>query len=140
MSDSSVLLIQILMFIGGNSGSTAGGVKVTTMVVILFGLYSSIRGHKDIVIGKRSLDLSLAKQAMSLFHHLSHLRAHRDAHHLRHRAFGDHPPRRIFECVSAIATVGLTTGITPLLHTGSKFIITLLMFSEGWACSPSHPQ
>lgn len=34
-----------------------------------------------------------------------------------------------FECVSAIATVGLTTGITPLLHTASKFIITLLMFS-----------
>ena len=95
LSDSSILLIQILMFIGGNSGSTAGGVKVTTMVVILFGLYSSVRGHKDIVIGKRSLDLSLAKQAMSLF---------------------------------TIYLI-LTTGITPLLHTASKFIITLLMFS-----------
>ena len=129
MSDSSVLLIQILMFIGGNSGSTAGGVKVTTMVVILFGLYSSIRGHKDIVIGKRSLDLSLAKQAMSLFtiYLIFVLTATLIICAIE-------PPEITlrdvsFECVSAIATVGLTTGITPLLHAGSKFIITLLMFS-----------
>ena len=129
LSDSSILLIQILMFIGGNSGSTAGGVKVTTMVVILFGLYSSVRGHKDIVIGKRSLDLSLAKQAMSLFtiYLIFVLTATLIICAVE--------PQNItlrdvsFECVSAIATVGLTTGITPLLHTASKFIITLLMFS-----------
>ena len=129
LSDSSVLLIQILMFIGGNSGSTAGGVKVTTMVVILFGLYSSVRGHKDIVIGKRSLDLSLAKQAMSLFtiYLLFVLTATLIICAIE-------PPEVTlrdvsFECVSAIATVGLTTGITPGLHAASKFIVTLLMFA-----------
>ena len=129
MSDSSVLLIQILMFIGGNSGSTAGGVKVTTMVVILFGLYSSVRGHKDIVIGKRSLDLSLAKQAMSLF--TIYLIFVMTATLI---ICAIEPPdvtiRDVsFECVSAIATVGLTTGITPGLHAASKFIVTLLMFA-----------
>ena len=129
LSDSSILLMQILMFIGGNSGSTAGGVKVTTMVVILFGLYSSVRGHKDIVIGKRSLDLSLAKQAMSLF--TIYLIFVMTATLI---ICAIEPPEITlrdvsFECVSAIATVGLTTGITPLLTTGSKFIITLLMFS-----------
>ena len=129
LSDSSVLLIQILMFIGGNSGSTAGGVKVTTMVVILFGLYSSVRGHKDIVIGKRSLDLSLAKQAMSLFtiYLIFVLTATLIICAIE-------PPEVTlrdvsFECVSAIATVGLTTGITPGLHAASKFIVTLLMFA-----------
>ena len=129
LSDSSVLLIQILMFIGGNSGSTAGGVKVTTMVVILFGLYSSVRGHKDIVIGKRSLDLSLAKQAMSLFtiYLLFVLTATLIICAIE-------PPEVTlrdvsFECISAIATVGLTTGITPGLHAASKFIVTLLMFA-----------
>ena len=129
LSDSSILLMQILMFIGGNSGSTAGGVKVTTMVVILFGLYSSVRGHKDIVIGKRALDLSLVKQAMSLFtiYLLFVLTATLVICAIE-------PPEITlrdvsFECVSAIATVGLTTGITPLLTTASKFIITLLMFA-----------
>lgn len=129
LSDSSILLMQILMFIGGNSGSTAGGVKVTTMVVILFGLYSSVRGHKDIVIGKRALDLSLVKQAMSLFtiYLLFALTATLVICAIE-------PPEITlrdvsFECVSAIATVGLTTGITPLLTTASKFIITLLMFA-----------
>ena len=129
LSDSSILLMQILMFIGGNSGSTAGGVKVTTMVVILFGLYSSVRGHKDIVIGKRSLDLSLAKQAMSLFtiYLIFVLTATLiicaiEPAHITLRDVS-------FECVSAIATVGLTTGITPYLHAASKFIVTLLMFS-----------
>lgn len=129
LSDSSILLMQILMFIGGNSGSTAGGIKVTTMVVILFGLYSSVRGHKDIVIGKRSLDLSLAKQAMSLFtiYLIFVLTATLVICAIE-------PPEITlrdvsFECVSAIATVGLTTGITPLLSAGSKFIVTLLMFA-----------
>lgn len=129
LSDSSILLIQILMFIGGNSGSTAGGVKVTTMVVILFGLYSSVRGHKDIVIGKRSLDLSLAKQAMSLFtiYLIFVLTATLIICAIE-------PPEVAlrdvsFECISAIATVGLTTGITPGLHAASKFIVTLLMFA-----------
>ena len=129
LSDSSILLMQILMFIGGNSGSTAGGVKVTTMVVILFGLYSSIRNHRDIVIGKRSLDLSLAKQAMSLFtiYLIFVLTATLIICAIE-------PPEVTlrdvsFECISAIATVGLTTGITPGLHAASKFIVTLLMFA-----------
>lgn len=130
LSDSSILLMQVLMFIGGNSGSTAGGVKVTTMVVILFGLYSSIRNHKDIVIGKRSLDLSLAKQAMSLFTLYLLFVISATLVICAIEASPDITMRDVsFECVSAIATVGLTTGITPLLTTGSKFIITLLMFA-----------
>ena len=99
------------------------------MVVILFGLYSSVRGHKDIVIGKRSLDLSLAKQAMSLFtiYLIFVLTATLIICAIE-------PPEVTlrdvsFECVSAIATVGLTTGITPGLHAASKFIVTLLMFA-----------
>lgn len=127
LSDSSILMTEILMFIGGNSGSTAGGVKVTTMVVILFGLYSSMRNQKDIVIGKRSLDLSLAKQAMSLF--TIYLMMVVTAT-LIMCAIEPYPLRDIsFECVSAIGTVGLTTGITPSLSAGSKFIVTLLMFA-----------
>ena len=128
LSESSLLLMDILMLIGGNSGSTAGGIKVTTIAVILFGLYSSVRGEKDIVIGKRSLDLSLVKQAMSLF-----------AIYLILTTFAVmiicalEPEctlsQVLFECCSAICTVGVTTGITPTLSIGSKVILILLMYA-----------
>lgn len=127
LSDSSLLLIQMLMFIGGNSGSTAGGIKVTTMVVILFGLYSSMRNQRDIVIGKRSLDLSLAKQAMSLLTIYLMLILIATLIICAIEPFS--LTSIVFECISAIGTVGLTTGITPVLNAGSKFIITFLMFA-----------
>lgn len=127
LSDSTKLLTMILMFIGGNSGSTAGGIKVTTLVVIIFALYSSMRNQKDIVISKRSLDLSLAKQAMALMtmYLVLVLSAAMVICAIESFPLMD----VLFECVSALGTVGLTTGITPFLSGGSKFIITLLMFA-----------
>lgn len=128
LSESSLLLMDILMLIGGNSGSTAGGIKVTTIVVILFGLYSSVRGEKDIVIGKRSLDLSLVKQAMSLFaiYLILTLAAVMTICALEPECTLS---QVLFECCSAICTVGVTTGITPTLSTGSKIILILLMYA-----------
>ena len=128
LNESTLLLMDILMLIGGNSGSTAGGIKVTTMVVILFGLYSSIRGQKDIVIGKRSLDLSLVKQAMSLF--AIYLIFTVTAVMIICALEPDCTLSQVlFECCSAICTVGLTTGITPTLTTGSKVILIILMYA-----------
>lgn len=127
LSDSTKLLTMILMFIGGNSGSTAGGIKVTTLVVIIFALYSSMRNQKDIVISKRSLDLSLAKQAMSLL--TIYLALVLSATMIICALESFPLTDVVFECISALGTVGLTTGITPFLSGGSKFIITLLMFS-----------
>lgn len=128
LSESSLLLMDILMLIGGNSGSTAGGIKVTTIVVILFGLYSSVRGEKDIVIGKRSLDLSLVKQAMSLFaiYLILTMAAVMTICALEPECTLS---QVLFECCSAICTVGVTTGITPTLSPGSKIILILLMYA-----------
>lgn len=128
LSESSLLLMDMLMLIGGNSGSTAGGIKVTTIVVILFGLYSSVRGEKDIVIGKRSLDLSLVKQAMSLFaiYLILTLAAVMTICALEPECTLS---QVLFECCSAICTVGVTTGITPTLSPGSKIILILLMYA-----------
>lgn len=128
LSESSLLLMDMLMLIGGNSGSTAGGIKVTTIVVILFGLYSSVRGERDIVIGKRSLDLSLVKQAMSLFaiYLILTLAAVMTICALEPECTLS---QVLFECCSAICTVGVTTGITPTLSPGSKIILILLMYA-----------
>lgn len=128
LSESSLLLMDMLMLIGGNSGSTAGGIKVTTIVVILFGLYSSVRGERDIVIGKRSLDLSLVKQAMSLFaiYLILTMAAVMTICALEPECTLS---QVLFECCSAICTVGVTTGITPTLSPGSKIILILLMYA-----------
>ena len=127
LSESTLLLMDILMLIGGNSGSTAGGIKVTTIVVILFGLYSSVRGQKEIVIGKRSVDLSLVKQAMSLF--AIYLILTMLAVMIICAIEPYTLSQVLFECCSAICTVGLTTGITPSLTAGSKVILILLMYA-----------
>ena len=106
----------------GNSGSTAGGIKVTTIVVVLFGLYSSVRGERDITIGKRSVDLSLVKQAMSLcaIYLILTMLAVLIICAIEPEENNATLSVVLFECCSAICTVGVTTGITPSLTVGSK--------------------
>ena len=67
LSNSGTLLMIILMFIGACSGSTGGGVKVSTFTVILVGMFSVMRGKKDITIGKRRIDQSTLSQALAVF-------------------------------------------------------------------------
>ena len=55
LTSSGKLLTIILMFIGGNSGSTAGGVKVTTFIVVMANQFSSAKGKKDVVMFKRKI-------------------------------------------------------------------------------------
>lgn len=127
LSDSSVVLMSFLMLIGGNSGSTAGGIKVTTFVVVIFGLWSSIRNRQDINIGKRRLDLSLTRQAIAL------LTIYLGALFVSTMIICAIEPfglsQVLFETTSAIATVGLTLGITTKLTVVSKLILIFLMFA-----------
>ena len=67
LSNSGTLLMIILMFIGACSGSTGGGVKVSTFTVIMMGMLSVMRGKKDITIGKRRIDQSVLSQALAIF-------------------------------------------------------------------------
>lgn len=67
LSGSGYLLTVVLMFIGGSSGSTAGGIKVGTFTVIVVGMWASLRGKKDINIGRRRIDSALLGQALAIF-------------------------------------------------------------------------
>lgn len=67
LSDSGYLLTVVLMFIGGGSGSTAGGVKVGTMAVILMGMVAAFKGKRDVTIGSRRIDSSAINQALAVF-------------------------------------------------------------------------
>lgn len=127
LTDSSVMLMSLLMLIGGNSGSTAGGVKVTTFVVIVLALWSSIRNKQDITIAKRRLDLSLSKQAIALI--TIYLSAIFVSTMIICAIEPFNLSQIVFETTSAIATVGLTLGITPALTIYSKLILIILMFA-----------
>lgn len=129
-SDSSYLLTIILMFIGGSTGSTAGGIKVGTFAVIIMGMIAVFRGNKDINIGKKRIEHSLLSQALAIFTACLMLIL---AGTLIISAIETAPEITfkgvLFECVSALGTAGLTMDLTPLLSTASKVIILALMYA-----------
>ncbi len=128
LSDSGYLLTVIYMFIGGGSGSTAGGIRVGTFAVIMTGMFAVFRGRRDINIGKRRIDYSLLSQALAIF------AAFLMCVVVSTLAIGTIQPdiafeRILFETVSALSNAGLSMGLTPELNTASSLIIILLMYA-----------
>lgn len=130
LSESGYLLTVVLMFIGGSSGSTAGGLKVGTFSVIIMGMVGVFRGKRDLNIGKRRLEYSLVSQSLAIFaamlmiiivSTLSICAIERS----EIASF----ETVLYECVSAICTVGLTINLTPHLAAFSKIILIVLMYA-----------
>ncbi|WP_448616761.1 TrkH family potassium uptake protein [Modestobacter sp. URMC 112] len=126
MEPGSWLVSDVLMFIGAGPAGTGGGIKVTTFLVLFFVIYAEARGEGAVnVFGKR-LPRSVHRQAIAvallsvagvivptlvllpLTHHTLDV--------------------ALFEVISAFATVGLSTGITPDLPTAAHLILVVLMF------------
>lgn len=126
MNEISKFFTVILMFIGAAPGSTAGGIKVTTFGVILFAIFSQIAGSEDTIILKRRVPhyivnkaLAISGLSMALVLVVTTLVL----------AIENKPFLNVlYEVASAFGTVGLTTGITPSLHTSSKLLLSLTMF------------
>lgn len=127
MRPATLMVTCVLMFIGGAPGSTAGGIKTTTLAVLYASLRAELRGHEAPRMLQRSISpgtvrratgvafLSVILVAVILFVLL-----------LTER----HEPMALaFETVSAFATVGVTTGITPALSVPGKLIIMAAMFA-----------
>lgn len=129
LSNSGRLLMIILMFIGACSGSTGGGVKVSTFVVVLMAMVSVMRGKRDITIGKRRIDQGSVGQALAVFSAYLMLTI---AATLVINAIEPDVVAAfdavMFETVSAIGTVGLTIDLTGKLTEASLLILTLLMY------------
>ena len=120
-----------LMFIGGASGSAAGGIKIGTVAVVLVAVMSEIRGRPEPEVFNRRIPLSLVMRAMTLvilfiLINFAMTLALASTEHL----YGQDPPfvSLLFETVSAQATNGLSTGITPGLSTPGKFVLVVAMF------------
>jgi trk system potassium uptake protein TrkH len=127
MTPQSKMLTIILMLIGGSSGSTAGGIKTTTVAVLVLCVVASMRNKNEISVFDRRITLDTVKKAVSvLMINLIEIFIAVILISFIQNEFT--LTDIIFECTSAIGTVGITTGITPLLNSASQIIIILLMY------------
>ncbi|MFC7329821.1 TrkH family potassium uptake protein [Marinactinospora rubrisoli] len=127
MDDSTLFVTIMLMFVGGGSAGTAGGIKATTFAVILVVVWAEIRGHPDVHVFGRRLSGSAIRQALSLTFLSMTVVAGATVYLLITTPF--HLEEILFEVVSAFGVVGLSTGITPDLPTQAQVLLVLLMFA-----------
>lgn len=126
MHDSSWLITDILMFIGGGSAGTAGGLKITTVAILFFIVWTEVRGQGAVNVGNRRLSRSIHRQALAIVALAS--AAVTIAIIALQILTNFSTDQIIFEVISAFATVGLTTGITGQLPAIGQLILIALMF------------
>lgn len=126
LKDCSKLLTMALMFVGGSSGSTAGGIKTTTLLVLLVYLWSNLRSSKSCTIFHRRLDDEAIKKAgnVLVISLILAMLAIISISFIQALPLED----IMFEVFSAIGTAGMSTGITRQLLPVSRLIIIFLMF------------
>ena len=106
----TLMVTNILMFIGGGSAGTAGGIKITTFLVLGFAIWNEVRGRDQVTIAHRSISSSSQRQALSVA--LLGVAAVVSGTMLL-LMFTDYSLEKVlFESISAFATVGMSTGIT----------------------------
>lgn len=124
--EESKLLSCMLMFVGGSPGGTAGGVKTTTLAILLLNCWSVLKGSEETECFRRRIQPSAIRTGFSIFTvaFLALLTGVSAILAIEHVPMID----ALYEVTSAVATVGLTTGITPMLSGVGKFIIIVLMY------------
>ena len=121
-----------LMFIGGASGSTSGGVRLNTVGVVLAAVASTLRGNAETQIWGRRIATPLIFRAVTvialflLIYGVGTVALSTAEHHVGDRETGMFD--LMFEAMSALATAGVSTGITPTLTSAGKLILCALMF------------
>ncbi len=123
----SVYMMIMLMFIGASPGSTGGGVKVTTLAVLLQSVTATLRGKYDVEMFERKIPAATVVKAIAIF--IISLIVVSTGALILMRVEPDKSFLAIlFEVVSAFGTVGLSLGITPFLSVMGKIIIISMMY------------
>jgi len=126
LTDAGKGVSMMLMLIGGSSGSTAGGVKTVTFVVLLLFIASRARGRSNVSTFRRNIPSGKVLDAVTIVTIVIGL-ATAGAVFISATSpvsFTD----GLFETISALATVGLTAGVTPCLSVPAQFMIILFMY------------
>ncbi|MBR2384431.1 MAG: Trk family potassium uptake protein [Clostridia bacterium] len=126
ISQTGILVMICLMLVGGSSGSTAGGMKITTITVLFASTVSVFKRKNNAEILKRRIDDDTVKSAMAIF--VLYLSLFIVGSAIICSIENLPILTCMFEVASAIATVGLSLGITPTLGIISKLVLILLMF------------
>lgn len=126
MTPVSRAIMMVLMLIGGSPGSTAGGLKTTTIAVLLLGMIASFAKKENIeILGRRITD-STVRYASTIF--LMYVTLFSLGGCIISVADHVSLSRSLFESASAIGTVGLTLGLTPGLGMVSRTVLVILMY------------
>ncbi len=126
LSEESILVTIALMFIGGGSASTAGGIKVTTFALLAFVMWAEMRGNQDVSLFKRRVPSSVQRQAVTIS--LATLGIATAATFALLVVSETNLVAGVFEVVSALGTVGLSMGGIDYESDASKILVSVLMF------------
>lgn len=126
MQSTTLTISNILMLIGGGSAGTAGGIKVTTFLILGFVVWAEIRGEEDTIAFRRRVSSQVQRQALAVVLLAVGIVCGGVLIMLSLTDFAFETV--VFEVVSAFATTGLSTGITPHLPPSGLALLTCLMF------------
>ena len=129
LTDSSKLIAVIFMFIGASPASTGGGVKTTTIAVLVFVVFSIVRAHDSVVVFGKQIPVNVFKRALTIvLISVFIVIVCACALSLAERNTGMPMIDLIFEATSAFGTVGLSTAGTPQLSVFSQILLIPVMF------------
>jgi len=132
ISDTGLLLLMTLMFIGASTGGTGGGIKTTTFIALMAATRSTLRGQKDVIISNRLISDKVILKAVGitvgslLFVLLMAMLLSTTNTFIKKESFTF--LEILFTCISAFATVGFDIGLTAKLNHFCQFILIIGMF------------
>ncbi|MGQ5259521.1 TrkH family potassium uptake protein [Micromonospora sp. ZYX-F-536] len=127
LQEESYPLLIVLMFIGGGSASTAGGIKVSTFFLLAFTIWAELRGEPDVTVGHRRVATASQRQAITVAL-LSVALVTAGTMTLLLLTEGVRFVAALFEVTSAFSTTGLTIGLAGTLPASGQLTLTVLMF------------
>lgn len=126
IKDSTALMLMGLMFVGGSPGSTAGGIKTTTLGVLFISTHAVVRGEREPVVFGRHIGMDVVRKALAIF--LVSITIILSVSFILTITESARLVDILYETVSALATVGASKGITADLSDVGKILITFCMY------------
>jgi len=135
LTNATILLMMVLMFIGASPGSTGGGVKTTSAALLVMLMWNRLKGNLDLNIFNRTIPREIVSRSISIIF-ASAFSIAIITSVLLIAGGGNLPPLEsrhhfveyLFDTVSAFGTVGLSMGVTPKLNDLQKYALILMMF------------
>jgi trk system potassium uptake protein TrkH len=135
LTNATILLMMVLMFIGASPGSTGGGVKTTSVALLVMLMWNRLKGNLDLNIFNRTIPREIVSRSISIIFAsafsiaiITSVLLIAGGGNLLPLESRHHFVEYLFDTVSAFGTVGLSMGVTPKLNDLQKYALILMMF------------